>query len=56
MASKNMVYFNENIGVTVLFFIFCSFSLSFILNLTPLAKGYGELVGVVALISEVPIK
>lgn len=39
--SKNMVYLSLSIGVTILFFIFCSFTLSLILKATPISLIYG---------------
>lgn len=43
--------FTVILGVTVLFFLFCSFSISGIVSFTPVAAPYGVLVGILALTS-----
>jgi hypothetical protein len=50
---RKILYTTNNIGVAVLFFSFCTFSLSGVMKLTPVAWHYGEVVGILALVSEV---
>lgn len=39
------------LGVTILFFVFCTFTTSMIFKFTPADKFYGEFVGLLALMS-----